>query len=131
MSSCLLVVRIWDCRTCWGWLIFCGSWGKRVKRMCKYIYAATVRIFTPFRCRFRVPGGYVSAYQCVFLNIFGQHSGLKRLDVAAICGIVIFTGGGSMAEKKRRSEDSRKAPALRHHATPNPPPQPSGNALSP
>jgi hypothetical protein len=72
MSSCLLVVRIWDCRTCWGWLIFFGSWGKRVKRMCKYIYAAYLKIFTPFRRHFRVPDGYDSAKFCVYLNMIGQ-----------------------------------------------------------
>jgi hypothetical protein len=50
--------------------------------MCKCIYAATVKIFTPSRRHFRVPDGYSSAYFRVYLNIFGQHNGLERLDVA-------------------------------------------------
>jgi transposase len=97
--------------------------------MCKCIYAASVKIFTPFRRHFQVSDGYGSAYLCVYLNIFGQHNGLKRLDVAAICGIVIFTRGGSMTEKKRRSEDSRKAAALRQHGSLNPRPGGVGNDL--
>jgi transposase len=58
-----------------------------------------------------------------------QHDGLKCLDVPVICGIVIFTRRGEVAEKRRRSEDSRKAAALRQHGSLNPRPEGVGNNL--
>jgi transposase len=63
------------------------------------------------------------------MHIFGQRSVLKRLDMPAICGIVVFTYGGDMAVVKRRTEDSRKTAALRQHGSLNPRPDGVGNDL--
>ena len=63
------------------------------------------------------------------MNTLGQHAEHKRLDMLAICGIVIFTNGDDMAEKKRRSEDSRKAVALRKHGSLNQRPEGVSNDL--
>jgi transposase len=63
------------------------------------------------------------------MNMLDQRSGLKRLDMPVMCGIVVFTYGGDMTEKKRRTEDSRKTVALRQHGSLNPRPEGVGNDL--
>ena len=63
------------------------------------------------------------------MNTLGQHAEHKRLDKLTIGGIIIFTNGDDMAEKKRRSEDSRKAAALRKHGSLNQRPEGVSNDL--
>jgi len=97
--------------------------------MCKSIYAADVKIFMPVIRRFLADYGYFIAFNGCVVHTSGQHEGRKRLDTGYRCGIFVLTCGGEMAEKKRRSEDSRKTAALRQHGSLNPRPEGVGKDL--
>ncbi len=81
MWSCLLAVRISDSKTCWDWLIFYGSWGRKARRMCKRIYAVNVRIFMPILLRAWVNGRFLSALMARLSHLPSQHKVRRCLDI--------------------------------------------------
>ena len=99
------------------------------KRMCKFIYAAHVKGFLPIRRRLLAAVGDVYVFLFCVMHISSQHERRKRLDTGFIGGIVIFTHGGKMAEKKRGAENARKTAALRQYGSLNPRPEGVGNDL--